>query len=305
MQRLLVIENPRSSRASPGASRRTLRLLANGYSLEWERTAGPGDGTRLAYEAASDGFDAVAALGGDGTINEVANGLRAGAGGSPPPAFALLPAGQADVLARIVGLPREAERAAELLLRPGIRPRPLDLGSANGRCFTFAAGIGLDAAVARRVDRNPGLKRRFGPWYYAAVAVAVAEHYRRRPPRLLARADGNQLEGVSVVVQAAPIYTYFGRLAVALGRGGGGGALAATALRSVGAGTAAAVFWRAVLARRPLAGHRAFAELPPAAELTVTVVAGGPLALQLDGDHVGEIEQVTFQALPGALSLLA
>ena len=94
----------------------------------------------------------VVAFGGDGTINEAANGLA----GSDTP-LTCLPGGATNVYPRMLGLPNDVVDATEHLLRVADdwHPRWVDLGEVNGRLFTFAAGAGLDASVVRRVDAHP------------------------------------------------------------------------------------------------------------------------------------------------------
>src|SRR5208282_655516 len=91
------------------------------------------------------------------------------------------------------------------------RPRKVDLGVVNGRCFTFASGLGLDAMVVERVDSNPRMKKRLGPYYFGWVAVTtfLRRYLLRRPPRMRVDAAGRTLEGVTTVVQNGSAFTYF------------------------------------------------------------------------------------------------
>src|SRR5207245_6125874 len=110
--------------------------------------------TDLCREAAREGYDVVVAFGGDGTVNEAANGLA----GSETP-LTCLPGGSTNVYCRILGIPTDVVDATEHLLglADAWRPREVDLGTVNGRHFVFAAGVGLDASVVERVDAHPKL----------------------------------------------------------------------------------------------------------------------------------------------------
>ena len=121
----------------------------------------------------------VCAFGGDGTVNESANGLA----GSRT-ALTCLPGGNNNVVAKLLGIPIDVVDATEHLLGMADRwePRAVDLGVVNGRYFTFAAGMGLDASVVERVDRNPRLKSRFGPFYFVESAIATFLLALRRQP---------------------------------------------------------------------------------------------------------------------------
>jgi len=296
-----VIANPRATNARRSALDAARRLLAQRFDLEWRETTQPGHGRELAARAGGEGFALVAALGGDGTVNEVVNGLLA-AGEGPVPALVLLPAGQADVLARIVGVPRGPVRAANHLIAHCRRRRELPLGAVGNRLFTFAAGIGLDAAVAARVDANPAAKARFGPFYYAFAALGEARRYRRRPPTVEVRWEGGSAVGLSAAFQCAPAYTYFKGLAISV-NGTPPGLIAGGALQAAGPRAAAAIGWRAVGRRRPLAGGWPVAPLPPSPTFTVAVLEGRPLPVQVDGDAIGTFAEATFTAADRRLVL--
>ena len=109
----------------------------------------------------------VVAFGGDGTVNEAANGLV----GSDTP-LCCLPGGRANVYCRMLGIPTDVVDATEHLLRMADdwQPRRVDVGRVNDRYFMFSAGVGLDASVVELVDAHPRLKARLGEWYYTWAA---------------------------------------------------------------------------------------------------------------------------------------
>ena len=95
----------------------------------------------------------------------------------------------------MLGHPREIVDATEHLLRLADewRPRSVDLGTVNDRCFTFSAGLGLDASVVERVDRHPRLKARLGEYYFTYAAITTfVRRYLVRPPRLALDVDGRR-----------------------------------------------------------------------------------------------------------------
>src|SRR5581483_1141314 len=162
-RRMLVIVNPYATTVSDRLKNLVVYALRGSYQVEAIDTEARDHATELCREAAAAGYDVVVAFGGDGTVNEAANGLI---GSSTP--LTCLPGGRANVLCRILGIPVDVVDATEhlLALAHDWKPRRIDLGRVNGRAFTFAAGIGLDASVVERVDAHPRLKARLGEWYY-------------------------------------------------------------------------------------------------------------------------------------------
>ena len=169
-RRMLVIVNPYATTVSDRLRNLVVYALQARYEVEAVDTEKRDHATQLCREAAQEGYDVVVAFGGDGTVNEAANGLA----GSDTP-LTCLPGGATNVFHRAIGIPTDVVEATEhlLALADDFRPRRVDLGRINDRYFTFAAGIGLDASVVERVDAHPRLKSRLRP---------VVLH-RRRPSR--------------------------------------------------------------------------------------------------------------------------
>src|ERR671929_111897 len=150
--------------------------------------AGRDHATVLCRQAAGEGYDVVAVLGGDGTVNEAANGLA----GSPT-ALTCLPGGATNVYHRMLGIPDDLIDATQHLLRLADRwrPRRLDLGEVNGRRFLFSSGYGPDAAGVKQGDAHPRAKARPRPWDYAYAGLTTfARDYLFRPPRIDVEAHG-------------------------------------------------------------------------------------------------------------------
>src|SRR3954466_14249545 len=149
---MLVIVNPYATTVSDRLRNLVVYALQSRYSVEAIDTEKRDHATQITREAAEEGYDVVVAFGGDGTVNEAANGLA----GSETPLTAL-PGGSTNVFCRTLGSPNDVVDATEHLLGIADRFRPLrvDLARAGGRHFTFSAGVGLDAAVVERVGAHP------------------------------------------------------------------------------------------------------------------------------------------------------
>ena len=150
MSRVLLTWNPASSEVTGETVGSVLVQIAERLEVVAMHTLDSGDGVRLGELAVAQGFDAVFVLGGDGTANEVVNGV-----GNRLP-IGVLPAGGTSVLPRVLGLPRKLDEAVDRLCAAveESSTRTITLGTLNGRRFTFSAGIGLDAEIVRRIDER-------------------------------------------------------------------------------------------------------------------------------------------------------
>src|SRR3954467_8579678 len=206
-KRMLIIVNPYATTVSVRLKNLVVYALQGRYEVTAAETTGRGHAPELCREAADEGYDVVVAFGGDGTVNEAANGLA----GSDTP-LTCLPGGSANVYCKQLGIPGEIVLAEERLLRMAddFRARKVDVGVGNGRLVCFSSGMGLDADVVRRVDARPRLKARYGPWWftYAAVTTFTAR-YIVRPPRLEMVAGDQTLRGVTAIIQNGHPFTYF------------------------------------------------------------------------------------------------
>src|SRR5436853_6868743 len=216
-KRMLVIVNPYATTVSDRLKNLVVYALRGSYEVDAIDTEARDHATELCREAAREGYDVVVAFGGDGTVNEAANGLA----GSDTPLSCLL-GGRTNVYCRMLGIPTDVVDATEHLLRfaDDWRPRRVDLARVNDRHFVFSAGVGLDASVVQRVDAHPGLKARLGEWYYTWTAIGTFNrHYLVRPPRLEAELGSERVRGVTAIVQNGAPYTYFGARPVHMGEG--------------------------------------------------------------------------------------
>ena len=189
-RRLLVILNPAAGQRHQGRLRATLeRLDALGCAVTLQETTRPGEASELARAADPEAFDAVVAAGGDGTINEVINGLI-----SVNLPLGLLPLGTANVLASEIGLGLAPERVARSLVEGP--QRPISCGRAGERFFVQMAGVGFDAHVVEKVDL--ALKRRIGKGAY--VVQAARQAFAFDFPSYQVRIDGVRHAAASVIV---------------------------------------------------------------------------------------------------------
>jgi diacylglycerol kinase family enzyme len=221
--RALLVVNPNATATTARTREVLTSALGSEARIEVARTKSRGHAIELGASAVDDGYEMVVALGGDGTVNEVVNGLLAGGPRPDLPAFAVVPGGSTNVFARALGYSADAVTAtAELLehLREG-RSRRITLGhsaSPEGeRWFTFNAGLGLDADVVRRVDhkRKPGRKATKALYVRSAVLRYFLGTDRSRPPiTLTAPGLPEPAELFLALICNVDPWTYFGRAPV-------------------------------------------------------------------------------------------
>jgi len=300
-----VIVNPYASTVSDRLRNLVLYALQGRYEVDAVDTEARGHATELCREAAHEGYDVVVAFGGDGTVNEAANGLL----GSPTPLCAL-PGGSANVFAKMLGIPGDPVDATEHLLAMADdwHPRRVDLGVVNGRCFAFSSGLGLDASVVERVDANPRLKARLGPWYFTWVAVSTfLRRYLLRPPRLEVEAGGERLPGVTAIIQNGSPFTYFQNRPIEIAEGASldSGALAGGVLHRATLLAMLSIAWRAFSSRARVVRHRQVTGLSARTELVVRTADDRPLPLQVDGDYLGEVAEARYSVMPDALYVVS
>jgi diacylglycerol kinase family enzyme len=302
---MLVIVNPYATTVSDRLKHLVVYALRGSYQVDAVDTEARDHATELCREAARNGYDVVVAFGGDGTVNEAANGLA----GSDT-ALTCLPGGRTNVYCRMLGIPTDVVDATEhlLALADHWRPRRVDLGFINERQFLFSAGVGLDASVVEQVDAHPRLKARVGEWYYAWTGIRTfTRRYLVNPPRMVVDLGSAQIDGVTVVVQNAAPYTYFGRRPVDMGEGATlqSGDLAGIVLRRASPLDIPTITWRALARGTRLARHRQVHAFAGVTSLTVGSLDDRPLPLQVDGDYIGEADQAVFGVRPEGILVVS
>jgi diacylglycerol kinase family enzyme len=305
-KRMLVIVNPYATTVSDRLKNLVVYALQGRYDVEAIDTQAQGHATELTRDASKEGYDLVVAFGGDGTMNEVANGL---AGTDTP--VTCLPGGATNVFCRTLGIPNDVVDATEHLLQiaDDFRPRRVDTGLVNGRHFVFASGVGLDASVVQRVDAHPRRKARFGEYYFTYAAISSFNRkYLVRPPQMRVEADGRSCDAVTVIVQNSDPFTYFGNRSIRICRGAGldTGSLGLTALRRATLLEIPTLIPRIFSGRvDTLQRHRQIAGFDPVSRATVTTADGRPLPVEADGDFLGEYERVDYGIAPRSLAVVA
>ncbi len=303
-RRMLVIVNPYAATVSDRLRHLVVYALKGRYDVDAVDTESRGHATVLCREAAHEGYDVVVAFGGDGTVNEAANGLV----GSPTPLCAL-PGGSANVFAKILGVPGDLIDATEHLLAMADdwRVRKVDLGVVNDRRFTFNSGVGLDASVVEKVDAKPKLKARFGPWFFTWKAFGAAQRYILRPPRMVVESEAGTLQAITAVVQNAEPFTYFHEKPIDIADGAAidSGELVLAALDRATPLGMASIAVRALSPRAEVTASRRIAPLQGLRELTVRSADGRRLPLQVDGDFLGEVHEARYSIEPRALNVVA
>jgi diacylglycerol kinase family enzyme len=314
--KILLIVNPSASGVTARGRVMIQNALAANHELTVAETKRRGHATRLAQGAASTGTELVISLGGDGTVNEVANGLV-----RTHTSLAVLPGGSTNVFARTLGLVNEPVEATGQLLEAIGRSaiRRVGLGNVNGRFFLFHVGMGYDAAVVEQVERRGNMKRWLGHalFGYAAVDTWARKFDRRTPPFWISfdgdessssssggkRIGASKLDGFFAIAMNTDPYTYLGSRPLSLSKEATlDNPLSLVTLKqlnlvgTVGA-VVAAVRGGDRLKRAPNVDIRTNLQ-------SFTVHAHRPFPWQVDGDHLGDANQLNFSWEPEVLDLV-
>lgn len=301
--RLLLIVNVNAQTVTPRKVSVIERALSSEFKVDLVRTERRGHGIEVARRAVQEGFDLVVALGGDGTVNEIANGLA----GSHVP-LGIIPGGGTNVLARSLGIPIDPVEATGLLLaRRDRAPRRVPLGRAGDRYFTFSCGVGLDGAIVRRVEQRQLLKKTGGQGFYVWTALStLLLRYDRRRPHIELRWGPDLAEhrrGLFLAMcQKSSPYTYLGtrpmRVCPNADLDVGLDVLAVNSMKTL--------FILRMAARTLGSGrhtrnrHVLYLHDQPRIE----IVCDRPMPVQADGEYVGEKDRLTLESVPDCLSLL-
>jgi diacylglycerol kinase family enzyme len=323
----ILIVNPHATSMTGTVIDLTVRSLAGLVDLDVERTKYRGHARELAASAAG---ELIIVLGGDGSINEAVNGVMSqqawpglsseggagvtgGEGGGPeprqPPLIAVIPGGGGNVFARALGLPPDAAHAIRKVretIAAG-RYRTIGLGLAGDRYFTFNAGLGLDAEVVYEVEQQRAAGRKESTSLFLRTLVRhLHRGTDRETPALTLEREGEPDVSdlfLTIVTNRSPWTYYRGRAVLPVPHPDFNSGLDLLALRRVSMATINnAVLQMLVIRSRPPRGRHLFSA--HGAE-SFTVRSARPIAFQVDGEYLGEIEAIKFQFIPHAIRVVA
>lgn len=306
----MLIVNPHATSTTERRRDLLTHALAGEVRLRVEHTHGRGHAAELAAKATEDGVDMVVVHGGDGTVNEVTNGLLAGGLRPDLPMLGIVPGGSTNVFARAVGIDPDPTAATEQILEAlstGRDPRTVSVGRAGRRYFTFNAGIGIDADVVRRVEEHRAAGRKISNALHVKEAIAAYRRHDRGSGRLVVTLPGDDPIPdchVALVSNVDP-WSYLGRRPIRTNPGTspdhGLGVFVSRSLRLPTVVSAV----RQLLRSRPGQGPhgRQIIRIDSVAWLRAAS-PGGPIGVQADGDYLGEFDEVEFVSVPGALRVV-
>ena len=305
--RALLIINPRATAMTGRDAGLVVRALGSRLELDTRQTQYRGHAGELAAASATEGYDLVAVFSGDGTVNEVVNGLMRVQENRPH--LAAIPGGGANVFARTLGLPADAGGAVQRILAgvaAGTR-RKIGLGLAGDRYFTFSSGLGLDAEVMADIEKQRARGRRASVAAYLRTAVRRYYGMDRRRPALTLRTPGQPpVSGLflGVVTNSAP-WTYLGNHPVSpVHADPFSSGLDLFALRRM-----------RTLSTLALIGHMMQTdnkELPSGRDIVSAAAlndlvfeAAHPMAFHIDGEYLGQRSSVAYRFVPDAVCVVA
>jgi diacylglycerol kinase family enzyme len=315
--RAVLIVNPNATSTTAAGRDLLAHALESRVRLTVEHTNHRGHACEIAAQAAADGVDVVIVHGGDGTVNEVVNGMLGRPGPLPlghVPAVAVVPGGSANVFARSLGIPADPIEATNTLVDllgthgPDRSWRRIGLMDCGERWGVFTAGMGVDGEVVAAVEAHRAKKRNgkgVSAGRYIRVAVpAVLRSARRAPHLTLHLRDQEPVENVHFVfVSNSSPWTYANKRPIWTNPDctfeGGLGVFATTSMsvwRNLG-------LVRQMISKRPKISAKHVIRDDDVKWVRVT--ADTPVATQIDGDFLGERESMTFVSVPDALSVVA
>ena len=305
--RALLLYNPNATTTNSRVTDTIAAALSAELKLDVEATKRRDHASFLAAGAVHEGYEVVLALGGDGTVNEVMQGLA-----GTDVRLGIIPGGSTNVWARSLGLPNDAVEATSVILSKlrNREERQVNLGTANGRYFGVNAGFGYDAEVVRSVERRYRLKRavRQASFVYSGVLAyqgGAGGQHRWPKTRIRLTVDGEPVADTfrSAVCCNTNPYTYFQKWPAQMcPEASLDAALDLTALTRINVASLSRLV-RVALSSADVAQLRTTRVWHDRDEYVLT--SATPLALQVDGDFVGETTRLELRSVPRALTLVA
>ncbi|HEX3707420.1 MAG TPA: diacylglycerol kinase family protein [Mycobacteriales bacterium] len=308
--RALLVVNPKATATSPRERDVLIRALGSDLKVDLAETTHRGHAIELGGRAVEEAYDVVVVLGGDGTINEVVNGLLGSGEWRGPsedrPALAVVPGGSTNVFSRALGISRDPVEATSELLEAlrAERSRRIGMGRINERWFTFTAGLGLDADAVRRVEQARAKGKVSTPSRYTRCAVRSYFAVDHGPGPLTLHLPGEDpVSGLylGITSNTSP-WTYFRSQPIVLTpHATFEGGLDLVVRDRIGLlGT----LWAAsgMLTDHGLRGRhsRAFHDLTE-----FRLSSTSPMHHQVDGDYLGMCEEAVVRAVPDAVRVIA
>lgn len=301
----MLIVNPSATTTTPRAREVLINALAHQFHLETITTDHRGHAAELGERARRQKLDCVIALGGDGTANEIINGMLGSEGSGPDvPTFGVVPGGSANVFSRALGFPQDPiEATGELIsaLRTR-RLRTISLGKADDRWFSCNAGLGLDAEIISAMEDQRKAGKAATPSRYLATTLRkfFAGTDRRTSSLVVLRPGEEPVRRVFVaIIQNTSPWTYLGSMAVNPSpEASFDSGLDLWTVRSMSVASGLTVARRMLMQSKAKSTENSFM-LHDAQEFTIA--CHRPTALQVDGEGMGEVESVRFTSHANAL----
>ena len=297
-RRLVLVANPAASQFTGGMHREVLARLRAEFEVDaqWPETAEAV--TRVAADSAEAGIDVVVAMGGDGVVNRVVNGIAL-----TQTALGIIPVGTTNVLAAILGVdPDPIKATAQIVAQPPVQSIDLARITLDGALpiyATFAAGVGFDAEVVHHAERTPHKKLFMGGVHYAKTAATVLwSEFRHRLPTLRVTVGDDNYDAVVALVEIHWPYTYFGRVPLSLAKEAptngfhlaGVDRLPMRRIPAIGIAAARGASWSDIKG-----GFQALNQQE------VLIEADPPALVQADGDVLGSANRIEIHSVPNGV----
>jgi diacylglycerol kinase family enzyme len=298
------VVNPKATTTNDVTRDVLISALADKFHLEVVTTTHRGHAQELGVQARVEGMDCILTLGGDGTVHEVVNGLLADGPHPALPVLGTVPGGSANVFARALGFPQDAVESTGLLLR-AMREgttRTIGLGRFDDRYFTFTAGLGIDAEIMARMESARAEGKSASPTRYLATTLRqfFTGTNRKEAALVLHREGQEQVAGVFLaIVQNTSPWTYLGAHPINPSpKASFETGLDLWATKSLKVPQALRLGTRMVFSR-DRGSPKAIVAWHDLDEFRIAALR--PTPMQVDGEVIGDVTDVTFRSVPRAL----